>query len=155
MNFDQAFEIIIGHEGGYVNDQRDPGGETKFGISKRAYPAVDIYNLTLDHAKIIYKRDYWDELECDSLPDTVRLMVFDCGVNCGRQAAKKLIQKSAGTAADGVIGPKTRQAIAYTPPEDLAKRFAGYWIQYYTDLKQFDIYGKGWVRRIANDLIGR
>jgi lysozyme family protein len=150
MNFDKAFEIIIGHEGGYVNDARDPGGETKYGISKRAYPAVDIYNLTLDHAKLIYKRDYWDAVDAESIPGAARLMVFDCAVNCGLGAAKKLLQRAVGTKDDGIIGPKTRAAISNTP--DLAMKFAGHWIQYYTDLKNFDVYGKGWVRRVANDL---
>ncbi|OXE36892.1 MAG: hypothetical protein CGW95_04725, partial [Phenylobacterium zucineum] len=56
MTFDQAFEVLIGHEGGYTNNPQDPGGETKFGISKRAYPDQDIANLTLDAAKAIYKR---------------------------------------------------------------------------------------------------
>ena len=150
MNFDKAFEIIIGHEGGYVNDHRDPGGETKYGISKRAYPAVDIYNLTLDQAKLIYKRDYWDAVDAESIPGVARLMVFDCAVNCGVTTAKKLLQRAVGTKDDGVIGPKTRAAISATP--DIEQRFAGFWLQYYTDLKGFDTYGKGWVRRVANDL---
>ena len=66
--FDQCFDKLIAHEGGYVNDARDPGGETKYGISKRAYPQVDIKALTLDAAKEIYKRDYWDAMGIDQLP---------------------------------------------------------------------------------------
>ena len=150
MNFDQAFEIIIGHEGGYTNDSRDPGGETKFGISKRAYPAVDIYHLTLDHAKLIYKRDYWDAVDAESIPGAARLMVFDCAVNCGLTAAKKLLQRAVGTKDDGIIGPKTRAAISNTT--DLPMKFAGFWLQYYTDLPGWPTYGKGWTRRVANDL---
>lgn len=150
MNFDRAFEIIIGHEGGYVNDPRDPGGETKYGISKKAYPAFDIYNLTLNQAKMLYKRDYWDAVDAESIPGVARLMVFDCAVNCGVTTAKKLLQRAVGVKDDGVIGPKTRAAISNTP--DIEQRFAGYWLQYYTDLKGFDTYGKGWVRRVANDL---
>lgn len=150
MNFDKAFEIIIGHEGGYVNDSRDPGGETKYGISKRAYPNVDIKNLTLDQAKLIYKRDYWDAVDAESIPGVARLMVFDCAVNCGVTTAKKILQRAVGAKDDGIIGPKTRAAISATP--DIEQRFAGFWLQYYTDLKNFDIYGKGWVRRVANDL---
>src|SRR5574343_326744 len=68
MTFDQAFDRLIGHEGGYVFDPHDPGGETKFGISKRAYPALDIAALTLADAKAIYRRDYWDGAQCDRLP---------------------------------------------------------------------------------------
>ena len=150
MNFDRAFEIIIGHEGGYVNDPRDPGGETKYGISKRAYPAEDIQNLTLDRAKFLYKRDYWDAVDAESIPGAARLMVFDCSVNCGVTTAKKLLQRAVDVKDDGVFGPKTRAAVSATP--DIEQRFAGYWLQYYTDLKGFETYGKGWVRRVANDL---
>ena len=150
MNFDRAFEIIIGHEGGYVNDPRDPGGETKYGISKKAYPYADIKNLTLDQAKEIYKRDYWDAVDAESIPGVARLMVFDCAVNCGVTAARKILQRAVGTKDDGIIGPKTRAAISNTP--DIEQRFAGFWLQYYTDLPGWPTYGKGWTRRVANDL---
>ena len=150
MNFDKAFEIIIGHEGGYVNDPRDPGGETKYGISKRAYPTEDIKSLTLDRAKFLYKRDYWDVVEAESIPGSARLMVFDCAVNTGVGMAKKLLQRAVGTKDDGIIGPKTRAAISNTP--ELAMKFAGFWLQYYTDLPGWPTYGKGWTRRVANDL---
>lgn len=81
--FDQAFGIIIGIEAGYVNDPKDPGGETKYGISKRRYPAEDIPNLTLDRAKFLYQRDYWNPHHCDALPWTEALLVFDTAVNGG------------------------------------------------------------------------
>ena len=151
MNFDKAFEIIIGHEGGYVHDYRDPGGETKFGISKRAYPTLNIKDLTLDDAKTIYLADYWNAFDGDLLPDSARLMVFDCAVNCGVTAAKKLLQRAVGVKDDGIIGPKTKQAISNT--DDLDRKFAGHWLNYYTDLKHYDIYGRGWVRRVAKDLL--
>ena len=57
--FLKAFEKVLRHEGGYVNDPLDLGGETKYGISKRSYPHLDIKNLTLDQAKQIYFRDFW------------------------------------------------------------------------------------------------
>lgn len=150
MNFDRAFETVIGHEGGYVNDPRDPGGETKYGISKRAYPNEDIKNLTLNRAKELYKRDYWDSIDAESIPGVARLMVFDCSVNCGVTAAKKILQRAVGVKDDGIIGPKTRAAIGNTP--DIEQRFAGFWLQYYTDLPGWPTYGKGWTRRVANDL---
>ena len=150
MNFDKAFQIIIGHEGGYVNDPRDPGGETRYGISKRAYPNEDIKNLTLDRAKFLYKRDYWDAVEAESIPGAARLMVFDCAVNCGLTAARKLLQRAVGTKDDGIIGPKTRAAISTTT--DLPMKFAGEWLTYYTNLPGWPTYGKGWTRRVANDL---
>ena len=68
MTFDEAFEILIGHEGGYVNDKRDPGGETKYGIAKRSYPNVDVRNLTRAQAVDIYRRDFWQRVRGDELP---------------------------------------------------------------------------------------
>ena len=61
--FDDIIEIVLEHEGGYVNDPDDPGGETNFGIAKRSHPDVDIANLTKEDAKIIYYQDYWMKIE--------------------------------------------------------------------------------------------
>lgn len=154
MNFDQAFDKLIGHEGGYVNDPRDPGGETKYGISKRAYPNVDIKNLTLDQAKQIYKRDYWDKCHGDNLPDNMRFGMFDVAVNSGITTAVKLLQRAVGTKDDGIWGPKTAAAVNAIDPQILDKRFNGYRLRFYTSLKTFDHFGKGWVNRVADNLIG-
>lgn len=88
--FDKAFDIVIGEEGGYVNDPNDPGGETKFGISKRSYPDVDIPNLSVDAAKAIYLRDYWYRLHLDSEPWAIALLLFDTAVNQGASYAATL-----------------------------------------------------------------
>src|SRR5690349_449891 len=117
MNFDQAFEALLGHEGGYVNNPADPGGETKFGISKRAYPGEDIRNLTLDRAKAIYLRDYWGPAGCDAAPDAIRFDLFDMAVNSGIKAAMKCLQKAAGCGEDGILGPQTQRAVAAMDPE--------------------------------------
>ena len=153
MEFDKAFDRIIGHEGGYVCDQRDPGGETKFGVSKRAYPTMDIKNLTLDQAKEIYRRDYWNKLHLDELPDCIRFDLFDAAVNSGLSAAAKFLQRAVGTAADGVIGKLTIAAANGMDPLHLDKRLSGYRLQYLCDLPTFPAFGKGWVRRVALNLI--
>lgn len=88
--FDMAFALVIGAEGGYVNDPNDPGGETKYGISKRAYPNLNIPALTIEQAKEIYRRDYWIPLDCDILPAPMDLYVFDAGVNMGKNQAKEM-----------------------------------------------------------------
>lgn len=85
-NFDRAFTIVVGIEGGYVNDPADPGGETKYGISKRRYPDLDIKSLTLDQAKAIYLRDYWNPHDLDDLEYGKALLVFDCAVNGGNHS---------------------------------------------------------------------
>jgi len=154
VNFDLAFEKLIGHEGGYVNDARDPGGETKFGISKRAYPGEDIQCLTLDRAKQLYRRDYWDAVQGDNMPDAIRFDLFDAAVNSGVRQAVKWLQVAAKADADGIIGPKTMLAVRMADPQLLAKRFNGLRLRFMTDLKTWPTFGRGWARRIADNLMG-
>lgn len=153
MNFDIAFERLIGHEGGYVADSRDPGGETKFGISKRAYPRTDIAALTLDGAKAIYRRDYWGPAGCDLVPDAAKFDLFDMAVNSGVKPAIKVLQRAVGVADDGAIGPITMQAISSTPAPRLVARFNGHRLALMTDLHTWATFGKGWARRIAANLM--
>lgn len=111
MTFDKAIEIILHEEGGYVNDPKDPGGETKYGISKRSYPNVDIKNLTVEQAKTIYKKDYWDTSKCnDILNDDIKLLHFDTAVNMGVGTAIKTLQTACGVTSDGVFGEGTKKA---------------------------------------------
>lgn len=124
-SFDSAFEIVVGIEAGYVNDPKDPGGETKFGISKRAHPDLDIRNLTLDQAKLIYKSGYWDALGLDGLSWKWQLSLFDCAINQGTHFALTELQ------AD----------LDYS--EFLDQRLQRYW----TD-QDFPRFGLGWVRRL-------
>lgn len=152
MNFDQAFERLLGHEGGYVNDPRDPGGETNWGISKRAYPNVDIKALTQDGAKAIYRRDYWAPVRADELPELVRFDVFDAAVNHGASQSAKWLQRAAGANPDGVIGAQT-VAAARAAGAQLGARFNGYRLQFYTDSGNWPVFGKGWARRIASNLL--
>lgn len=108
--FDKAFKEVIGHEGGYVNDPSDRGGETKYGVSKLAYPNEDIKNLTLERAKELYKRDYWDKANIDSLPQHLQIMHFGFVVNFGIAGANKVLQKAAGVKPDGIMGSRTLAA---------------------------------------------
>ena len=101
-NFAVAVGFVLAHEGGYINDPADPGGETKYGISKRAYPRVDIKNLTKAQARDIYYRDYWKRVDGDNLPAGLDLAVFDTAVNCGVSVARSFLQatKSVGEYID-------------------------------------------------------
>jgi lysozyme family protein len=92
--FDKAINFVLKHEGNYINNSKDPGGETKYGISKRSYPNEDIKNLTVDRAKEIYRRDYWDTCKCDDLPDPLDLIVFDTAINMGPGTALVFLDKS-------------------------------------------------------------
>jgi len=105
--FKHAVELILEHEGGYVNHPDDRGLETNFGISKRAYPEVDIKNLTKTEAKEIYRRDYWNRVMGDDLPFPLALVTFDAAVNSGVSRASKWLQTAVEAYPDGVVGPLT------------------------------------------------
>lgn len=152
MNFDEAFELLIDHEGGYVNHPNDPGGETKFGISKRAYPNEDIARLTLERAKQIYRRDYWDKVEADALPPEIRFDVFDVAVNSGVRTAIRMLQRAAFAEVDGVLGPRTRMAIKSMNPLVLFARINGARLAFMADLPTWPTFGRGWAKRIAANL---
>lgn len=143
----RAFEVVVGIEGGYVNDPKDPGGETKWGISKRAYPALDIKNLTRQEAEGIYLRDYWLKCKCDQLKWPLNLFLFDSAVNQGHDAAIKMLQKALGVAQDGMIGPITLGKAKLAGPEQIAM-FMSYRALRYTGTRNFDRYGTGWFKRM-------
>lgn len=150
MNFDTAFERLIGHEGKYSLDPRDNGGETQWGISKRSYPAVDIKNLTLQGAKAIYYRDFWLPL-ADAHP-AIKFQVFDFAVNGGMSSALRKLQSAIGVADDGHWGPVSSQALSSMDLNDVLLRFNAARLHFYTSLSQWPVYGKGWVNRVANNL---
>jgi lysozyme family protein len=125
-DFDAAFAIVVGLEGDYVNDPQDPGGETKFGISKRAHPNEDIPNLTLDRAKAIYLGTYWQATGCDALKWPMSLYVFDCAVNQGPARAVGFERLADGDAV-----------------KFLAERAL-----HYASLSTFARFGRGWMRRL-------
>lgn len=152
-DYDTAMKRLLPHEGGYVNDPKDPGGETKFGISKRSYPKVDIKNLTWDQAKAIYKRDFWDKIQGDKLPMVVAYQLVDAAINSGIDRASRWVQRAVGATQDGDIGPATLAALKATDPNDVVFRFLGFRLQSMTDLPIWDRFGKGWARRIAANLL--
>lgn len=153
MNFDEAFQRVIGHEGGYVDDPADRGGETKYGISRRAYPGEDIAGMTLERARQIYLRDYWGPAGCDAVPPAVRFDLFDMAVNSGVRAAVKTLQRAVGATPDGVLGPRTLQAVQSMPAARLVARFNGSRLLYVTDAPTWSAHGRGWARRIAANLL--
>lgn len=116
-NWDYAVNRTLMTEGGYCNVPGDPGGETKYGITKRDYPNEDIANLTLAHAHAIYRRDYWDRLGLDDVTNRYAAAeVFDTAVNCGVGKAAQIAQRACRylgehITVDGVMGPATRGAL--------------------------------------------
>lgn len=146
MNFERAVRIILELEGVYVNDANDPGGETKYGISKRSYPELNIADLTEQQAIDIYHRDYWQKCRCDSLPNGLDLLVFDAAVNQGVSAAIRMLQAELKVQQDGIWGPVTAGAFqrqGINTVQYAARRMATYGLN-----PSFARYGLGWSRRL-------
>lgn len=150
MNFDKCFDRLLGHEGGYSNDPRDPGGETNWGISKRSYPSVDIKGLSRDGAKAIYLRDFWNPL--DGTHPAIRSQVFDFAVNGGLSVAVRKLQVAVGVADDGHWGPMSSRAIQAMELNDVLLRYNAARLMFYTSLAGWPVYGKGWTNRVAGNL---
>lgn len=143
--FPLALSFSLKWEGGekYTNDPVDPGGETKYGISKRAYPDIDIKSLTLQEASLLYKKDYWDKIEADKIEKALAIVAFDCSVNCGVGRTKSWLVELEKKAKD--LEEEKRKARWL-----IQRRIA-----YYNDLVKkkptFSKYIKGWLNR-CNDL---
>lgn len=153
MDFTKALEIVLKHEGGYVWDPDDAGGETNKGISKRAYPHLDIKNITDEQVAHIYKTDYWDRCKCDNLPSYLRLFVFDTAVNMGTGRAKKMLQKAVDVVVDGAIGPKSLAAASAKPKNYVIMNLTGLrWARYHAIAKRGRNrkFINGWLNRLAD-----
>ena len=151
-NFNEIIEKVLEHEGGYVNDPKDLGGETKYGITKRFYPDVDIKNLTIEQATEIYKKDYWDKNKVESLPQNLWHIYFDMCVNMGKRTAVKVLQRAAvnkgrDIEVDGGLGPMTIGALKGVELD----RVRAFRVKYYVDLitarPEQEKFFLGWFRR--------
>jgi len=164
-NWETSFDLVVGHEGGYTDDPKDKGnwtggevgsGElkgTKFGISAMSYPNRDIPKLTMEEARDIYNRDYWDRCSCDDLPSGVDYLVFDTAVNQGPIDSIKFLQMAAGVTADGVFGPITSGAVYNSDPIDLIEEFGAHRMYDYMQLTSLiPRYGFGWSRRLIESV---
>jgi len=151
-DFNEIIEKVLEHEGGYVNDPKDLGGETKYGITKRFYPDIDIKNLTIEQAKEIYKKDYWDKNKVESLPQNLWHIYFDMCVNMGKRTAVKVLQRAANNKGkdievDGGLGPMTIGALKGVELD----RVRAFRVKYYVDLitarPEQEKFYLGWFRR--------
>jgi lysozyme family protein len=153
MDFNTAFDRLLAHEGGYVNDPRDAGGETRFGISARAYPQENIAGMTIERAREIYRRDYWGPMQCEQMPAALRFELFDMAVNMGRFKAVTLLQDAVGAADDGILGPDTLRRLQGADPQWILRRLQGARLDAYTRAKSWPVFGTGWVRRVARNMM--
>lgn len=152
MNFNQAIERVLGHEGGYVNNPNDPGGETQWGISKRSYPEVDIKALTRDDAKLIYFNDFWTRVNADQLYDGVAYQTLDFAINSGCQTAIRYLQRALGVADDGHWGPISAAAAASMSESDQIMKINGERLDFMRKLSAWPNFSSGWAGRIATNL---
>jgi lysozyme family protein len=171
MTFDDAFAVLVDpqHEGGYSSDPNDSGNwtggkcgdgalkGTKFGISAASYPDEDIANLTLERARSIYFADFWVASGCEQLPDALRYQMFDLAVNTSAPkhptTAIKLLQRAVGAVPDGVLGPETISKATAMESRVALSRLRGRAIQRYTDFETWGLYGRGWMRRMAANML--
>lgn len=146
------WEACLAHtkisEGGYVNDPVDPGGETKYGISKRSYPKVDIRNLTWKEAASIYKRDYWDAVRGDDLPAGLDLVAFDAAVNSGVSRGAKWLQAALCVTADGKIGNVTIEAAKGCDAVSVINSACLKRLAFMRSLPTWGRYKNGWTARV-------
>lgn len=153
VDFNEAFDRIIGHEGGYVNNPKDPGGETKWGISKRTYPTLDIKNLTREQAKSIWYHDFWLPVASLVPNKSVVFQLCDAAYNHGFGNAVRILQRAVDTADDGHWGPNSRSRYLERSENDILMRFLSFRISFFTRLTTFATFGKGWMNRIAGNLL--
>mgnify|MGYP000644437679 FL=1 len=147
-NFEACMAEVFKHEGGYVNDPHDPGGETNMGISKRSYPKENIRGMTRARAAQIYRRDFWDKLRCDELPDGLDLVAFDAAVNSGPSRGAKWLQQALGVAVDGKVGLATIGAAKNTYAPAAVMRAIGFRRAFLKTLPTWERYKNGWNKRL-------
>ena len=156
MDFNTAFDLLITHEGGFSNHPDDPGGATMYGVTEKVARAEgftgSMRNFSLNDAKTIYRKNYWDACRCDQMPDTLRYPLFDAAVNSGANQAIKWLQSAVGVKADGVIGPVTQQSVNVAPAQATRQKMIGNRLRFMTELKNWPSFSKGWSRRIASIL---
>jgi lysozyme family protein len=151
-----AFEFMVVHEGGYNFVHGDAGGKTKFGISQRSYPTLDIEGLTLEDAQEIYERDYWSNAYAKIESQAVANKVFDMAVNMGHSQAHKITQRACldcghTVSVDGFLGEKTLAAVNSIPETNLLMAIKARAGSFYRDLaasKPSNVqFLKGWLAR--------
>jgi lysozyme family protein len=151
-NYTKFLKRLLHSEGGYVWDKNDPGGETKYGISKRSYPDVDIKNLTIEKAGEIYKKDFWDPLNADKLYDGVAFQLFDFAVNSGISTAIRAYQRALGVADDGHFGPVSLQKSKEMSESDQIMGILAERLEFMSKLRAWQHFSRGWAKRIADNL---
>lgn len=157
-NLDRSLNEVLKHEGGFVNHPKDPGGATNLGVTianfrryvKPGGTVDDLRKLTIAQAKTVYERHYWDAVRGSQLPSGLDFSVFDFGVNSGPKRAIKLLQRLVGVNPDGVIGPKTLEAVEKINASWLIRDFNDARLAWLKRLPTWKTFGRGWENRVNN-----
>jgi len=156
-NWDACFAMVIKSEGGFVDHPKDPGGMTNLGVTRSAWEAylgrsvteADMRALTPEVVKPFYKAMYWDRIKADSLPSGVDYAAYDLAVNSGPSKSAKFLQEIAGVPVDGVIGPKSLEAIQSCDAKETADAICDMRMDFLKGLSTFETFGKGWTDRVG------
>jgi len=158
-NFEKCLEMLLVHEGGFVNHPADPGGMTNLGVTKQTWQEwvghevseKEMRSLTPTMVAPLYKRKYWDACHADDLISGLDYCVFDVSVNSGVGRAIKLLQSSVGATPDGGYGSITAALVkkAEEDPTRIIELFSAKRMEFLESLKAFPTFGKGWSRRVA------
>ena len=146
-DFHHCINRILAEEGGLSAHPADPGGLTNYGISQRSYPTLNIAALTLADAQALYRRDYWQPIHGDQLPDGLDVLLLDCAINQGPVTAIQLLQQALHIQDDGLLGPKTLSAAAVAMPGLLDAFTAERALRYEFNRNEV-VFGRGWYRRL-------
>lgn len=158
QTFPRAMAAVLVHEGGNVDDPRDPGGRTSQGVTQAVYdrfrrarnlPLRDVFAIEPAEREAIYRRDYWQVVRADDLPAGVDYATFDAAVNSGPARGAKWLQRAAGATVDGSVGPETIAAAGSKPATAIVKALCALRLSFVQGLKTFVTFGRGWARRIA------
>ena len=156
LKFDDIFERLISHEGGYVNHPKDPGGETNWGVTigtARANGYLgSMRSMTRSQAKDIYRTAYWERAKCSQYDSAIGFQMFDAAVNHGIGNAIRMLQRAVKVADDGKVGKFTLDAIKSNSVDDVLVLFNAERLEFYAKLNTFSSFGRGWTRRVAGNL---
>lgn len=156
MNFKDSLALVLKHEGGYVNNPKDPGGETNYGVTKATAVKYgysgDMRDIPMAVVEDIYLKGYWNAINGDALPDSIRHHVFDAAVNSGPVRAIKWLQQALEANADGIFGNDTYQRLQQADPVKLAAKYNAIRLKFLAGLPTFSTFGAGWTKRVASNL---
>jgi lysozyme family protein len=156
--YDEALRRLLAHEGGYTNHPSDPGGPTNFGITLADYrkyikpdaTATDVRAMSVDQAKAIYRKRYWDAQRCDELPAGVDYSVFDYGVNSGTGRSGKVLRRILGLPdTTHLVTDEVLRAVGRRDPKALITAINEERLAFLKRLQTWPVFGRGWGRRVA------